>query len=290
MGPRPRSGFCRFWNVESLMRFSLNRKPEAAEEQPRPQIPVVYADPARGLSESEVTERFAAGYDNRDIAPPTKTVKEIILSNVFTYFNIVFFVLAACLILVGSWYNLTFMGVVFSNMFIGIVQELKSKRTLDKMSLITSPKGVAIRDGKKLTLRTDELVRDDIVVFSAGSQIYADAAVVAGECQVNEALITGEADEIRKAPGDQLLSGSFVVSGSCRARLTQVGADSYVSRLTIEAKKQHGSDEFYPYSISGNNVDGFIVTVQLREPSQPAVPDNTVEAAGGDSQTAQDNS
>ncbi len=225
------------------MRFSLNRKPEAAEEQPRPQIPVVYADPARGLSESEVTERFAAGYDNRDIAPPTKTVKEIILSNVFTYFNIVFFVLAACLILVGSWYNLTFMGVVFSNMFIGIVQELKSKRTLDKMSLITSPKGVAIRDGKKLTLRTDELVRDDIVVFSAGSQIYADAAVVAGECQVNEALITGEADEIRKAPGDQLLSGSFVVSGSCRARLTRVGADSYVSRLTIEAKKQHGSDE-----------------------------------------------
>ena len=161
----------------------------------------------------------------------------------FTYFNIVFFVLAACLILVGSWYNLTFMGVVFSNMLIGIAQELKSKRTLDKMSLITSPKGVAVRDGKLVTLRTDELVRDDIVVFSAGSQIYADAVVVAGGCQVNEALITGEADEIQKNTGDSLLSGSFVVSGTCRARLTKVGADSYVSRLTIEAKKQHGNDE-----------------------------------------------
>ena len=224
------------------MELKFFKKPES-EPETRPQIPVVYADPATGLGEREVAERFEAGYDNREIAPPTKTVKEIILSNVFTYFNIVFFVLAACLILVGSWYNLTFMGVVFANMLIGIAQELKSKRTLDKMSLITSPKGVAVRDGKLVTLRTDELVRDDIVVFSAGSQIYADAVVVAGGCQVNEALITGEADEIQKNTGDSLLSGSFVVSGTCRARLTKVGADSYVSRLTIEAKKQHGNDE-----------------------------------------------
>ena len=223
------------------LRF-LHRQPEEPADE-RPDIPIVRPDPRQGLSAGQVEERRAAGYDNCEIAPPTKTVKEIILTNTFTYFNIVFFVLAACVIAVGSWYNLTFLGVVFANTFVGIVQELKSKRTLDKMNLITAPKGTAIREGRQRELPLTELVRDDIVLFSAGSQIYADAVVAEGECLVNEALITGEADEIRKVPGENLLSGSFVVSGSCRARLTRVGADSYVSRLTLEAKKQTGSSQ-----------------------------------------------
>ncbi|MGI6028711.1 MAG: cation-translocating P-type ATPase [Candidatus Heteroscillospira sp.] len=225
------------------MELKFLKRPKPEPEHIRPDIPIAQPSPEMGLSSAQVEERMAAGYDNRAVEPPTKTVKEIILSNTFTYFNIVFFILAACVIAVGSWYNLTFLGVVFSNTLVGIVQELKSKRTLDKMSLLTSPNGVVIRDGKQLKLKTSELVRDDIVVFSAGNQIYADAAVVSGECMVNEALITGEADEIRKRPGEALLSGSFVVSGSCRAQLNRVGADSYVSRLTIEAKKQTGAGE-----------------------------------------------
>ncbi len=219
------------------------RRPAPEPTDARPEIPVICPDPRQGLNDREVEERRAGGYDNCEIAPPTKTVKEIILSNTFTYFNIVFFILAICVIAVGSWYNLTFLGVVFANTFVGIAQELKSKRTLDKMSLITAPKGVAVRNRRTCTLPTSELVRDDIVLFSAGSQIYADAVVAEGSCQVNEALITGEADEIQKNAGDSLLSGSFVVNGSCRARLTQVGRNSYVSRLTIEAKKQTGESQ-----------------------------------------------
>ena len=182
-------------------------------------------------------ERISLGYANTAIEPPTKTVKQIILSNTLTYFNLVFFLLAAAIIAVGSWYNLTFLPVVFANAAVGIIQELRSKRTLDKLNILNAPKGVVIRDGEIKTIPVESMVRDDIVVFANGNQIFADAVVVDGECQVNEALITGEADEIKKRPGDELLSGSFVVSGSCRARLTAVGADSFVSKLTLEAKK-----------------------------------------------------
>ena len=150
---------------------------------------------------------------------------------------LVFFILAAAIIAVGSWRNLTFMIIVLANTGIGIVQELRSKKKLDNLTILTAPKATLIRDGEQITIDTTRAVRDDIAVFSGGNQIYADAEVVAGSCLVNEALITGEADEIKKEPGDKLLSGSFVVSGNCRARLTDVGADSFVSKLTVEAKK-----------------------------------------------------
>jgi len=184
-----------------------------------------------------VRERTDAGWTNAPVDPPGKTVKQIVLSNIFTYFNMLFFLLALCVIAVQQWLNLTFMGVIIVNTAIGIVQELRSKKTLDKLSILASPKAVAVRDGKRVTVDTAQLVRDDIVVFAAGNQIYADAVVTSESCYVNEALITGESDEIKKNPGDKLLSGSFVVSGLCRAQLTDVGADSYVSRLTQEAKR-----------------------------------------------------
>ncbi len=151
--------------------------------------------------------------------PPSKSAKQIVLSNIFTYFNLVFFILAAALIAVGSWRNLTFMFIVFANTGIGIVQELRSKKTLDNLSILSAPKATVIRNGEPFTLDTARTVRDDIVIFQNGNQIFADAEVVEGACQVNESLITGEADEIKKEPGDQLLSGSFLVSGSCKARL-----------------------------------------------------------------------
>jgi len=219
------------------MVLALPVKKKKSETPVRPKIKVFVADPETGLSSAQVAERARAGWVNRSVEPPTKSTGQIIASNLLTYFNLVFFFLAACVIAVGSWRNLMFMPTVLANIFIGIVQELRSKRTLDKLSLLTSPKGVVIRDGQKRTINTEEMVRDDIVVFAAGNQIFADAVVVSGTCHVNEALITGEADEIKKSPGDRLLSGSFVISGSCRARLTRVGPDSYAAKLTQEAKK-----------------------------------------------------
>ncbi len=196
-----------------------------------------FADPASGLSSAQVLERKRAGLSNVHVNPTTKTVGEIIKSNVCTYFNLVFSILALCIILVGSYVNLTFMIVVVINTIIGIIQEIRSKRTLDKLSLLSTPKATVIRDGAESVVDTEELVQDDIVVFSAGNQIPADAKIVDGEAAVNESLITGESVEIVKRAGDSLLSGSFIVSGKCRARLERVGKDSFVSKLTIEAKK-----------------------------------------------------
>ena len=216
--------------------MTLSLKKRKSEE--RLEIPVLRAAPEQGLTAEQAEERRQLGYANAPVSSPGKSVGQIIFSNVFTYFNLIFFFLAACVIAVRSWNNLMFMGVVLTNMVIGIVQELRSKRTLDRLNLLTAPRGVAVRDGQELTLATADMVRDDIVILRSGDQIYADAEVVDGTCQVNESLITGEADEIKKEPGDALLSGSFLVSGSCRARLTAVGADSYASKLTLEAKRR----------------------------------------------------
>ncbi len=139
----------------------------------------------------------------------------------------------------GAYNNLTFMPIIIANIAIGIVQELRAKKTLDRLSILSAPKASVIREGAVQVISTEETVLDDVVIFKAGNQIYADAIVLDRPVQVNEALITGEADEITKNPGDMLLSGSFVVAGECRARLDRVGRDSFVSKLTMEAKK-HG--------------------------------------------------
>ena len=208
------------------------------EEPARREVPVLETDALTGLTQAQARERAAAGWANLPIDPPGKTVEQIVFTNVFTYFNMLFFLLAACvLVFGGTWQNAMFLGVIFANIAIGIIQELRAKRTLDKLTLITAPKGTVVRDGEEQKLSTADMVRDDIVVFAAGGQIFADAVVVQGECRANEALITGEADEIKKSAGDELLSGSFVVSGECRARLVRVGADSYASQITAAAKK-----------------------------------------------------
>ena len=205
----------------------------------RGDIPVLETDPALGLTADQAAQRAQAGWGNVEVAPPTRTVGQIVRSNVFTYFNAVFVLLAAAIIAVrASLFNLSFLGVVIINAIIGIVQELRSKKALDELNILQTPKAAVIRDGMETTVPVNELVRDDIVRFSSGEQICADALAVEGECLVNEALVTGEADEIKKAPGAELLSGSFVVSGECLARLTAVGEESFVNKLTIEAKKQ----------------------------------------------------
>lgn len=189
-----------------------------------------------GLRSEEVKEREEKGWINVDVNPPALTLGEIISKNVFTYFNLIFCVLAALLCLVGSYKNLTFMPVVIINAMIGIVQEIRSKRALDKLSVLNARQAEVVRDGQTFLIDANQLVVDDIVVFRSGNQICADAVVVEGEVRVNESLLTGESDEIKKETGQSLLSGSFVVNGTCHARLDKVGEDSYISKLTLEAK------------------------------------------------------
>lgn len=200
-------------------------------------------DPEVGLTSSQVQARIDRGDVNAAVDSPSKSTKEIICSNIFTYFNLIFLIIAVLLISVGSFRDLTFLPIIIANTLIGIVQELRSKKVLDDLSILNAPKNVVIRDGKEITLPSEELVLDDIIVFGAGNQIPADAVVEAGSVLVNESLITGESDQIEKKKGDTLLSGSFVVSGSCRARADKVGRDSYISRLTLQAKSMNDEEE-----------------------------------------------
>jgi len=190
-----------------------------------------------GLTYQQARERLENGYANIRPASAEKTVGQVFMGHIFTYFNLVFFILGLCTLLWGGIGNIFFLNVVIINTIIGIVQELRSKRALAKLSFITAPNATVIRDGNQITIPTDNAVLDDIAVFSSDQQIYADAIVLHGECQVNEAMVTGESDEITKKAGDFLLSGSFVVSGECIARLDKVGRDSFVSQLTLAAKK-----------------------------------------------------
>ena len=189
-----------------------------------------------GLTQAQVKERMEKGWSNAPVDSPSKTTKEIIISNVFTYFNLIFLVIAVLLLLVGAFRDLTFLPVIICNTLIGIIQEIRSKKVLDKLSVLNAPKATVVREGKLQTIPAEKAVLDDVVKFQAGNQICADATVIDGEVQVNESLLTGESDEITKKHGDTLMSGSFVVSGSCLGRLEQVGADSYISKLTLEAK------------------------------------------------------
>lgn len=196
-----------------------------------------------GLSRQEVSERMRAGLDNAAVKPPSKSVRQIVASNVFTYFNFVFLAIAVVLVLVRSYRDLTFLPLIIANTFIGIFQEIRSKILLDHLILMNAPRARAIRDGKLQRIEAEKLVKDDVVLFRAGDQIVADATVLDGDASVNEALLTGEADEIRKQTGAELLSGSFVVSGSVYARLTKVGKESYINQLTLEAKKTKTKEE-----------------------------------------------
>lgn len=203
----------------------------------------IAADPQSGLSAEQVKRRFAQGENNYKVESSTLSVPEIVRSNVCTYFNLVFAVIAVLLAIVGAWSDMLFLPIIVANTCIGIVQEVHSKKVLDKLSILNAPHAVVIRDGKKQEILADQLVLDDIVEFSAGSQIPADAKVVSGELQVNESLITGESDEIEKREGDSLLSGSFVVSGKACARLEKVGKDSYISKLTLQATKSKKGEQ-----------------------------------------------
>ena len=209
------------------METTITRKP----------IPTEYADPDLGLTALQVQQRVEAGWSNETPESALKTDKQIILGHCFTFFNLVFIVLAIFLLISGSSpLNMTFLLLVFTNTSIGIFQEIRAKRAVEKLTLVAAAKLRTIRDGQMMQILSTQLVRDDIVEFHAGDQICADAELITGQLQVNESLVTGEADAITKEPGDELKSGSFVISGVGRAQLTQVGADAFAAKLAAEAK------------------------------------------------------
>ena len=212
------------------------------EERQRPQAPRrarpverYQPDPGFGLSQEQVAARVRQGLHNGDSGIKTKTEGQIIRENVFTFFNLLNFALALAVILVGSPRSALFMGVIFSNILIGSFQGIRAKRTIDKLSLISAPRATVLRAGEKSTVAVEDVVLDDVLLLSSGNQICADATVVDGECEVNESLITGESDPVVKQKGDSLLSGSFVVSGSCAAQVDHVGADNYAQKIAGDA-------------------------------------------------------
>lgn len=190
-----------------------------------------------GLTDKQVEKYKKNGWSNETVKPPVRTAKEIVVENIFTYFNLIFLILTLLLCLVNSFRNLTFLPIIIANIFIGIIQELRAKKVVDKLTMLNVPQAMVVRNGEVTQVNAEDLVLDDIVIFKTGNQILADSEIVSGEVLVNESLLTGESDEIPKKLGDKLMSGSFIIAGKCRARLTAVGKDSYISKLTLEAKK-----------------------------------------------------
>ena len=215
----------------------IRRKKQTPDLPPRRPLPVLEADPQLGLTRDQVEARLSAGWSNDPGESPSKSERQIIQENCLTFFNLIFLILAVLLVIAGSYKNMMFLVIAIANTAIGTFQEIRSKRAVDRLTLVAEQPVKAIRDGVRTEVRPSRLVRDDIIELSAGDQICADAVVRSGEMQVNESLITGEADAIVKGPGDTLKSGSFVVAGRARAQLTQVGPDAYAAKLSAGAKK-----------------------------------------------------
>lgn len=206
---------------------------------------------AKGLTSQEVQQRVAAGDVNVDAGVKTRSVRQIVRENICTLFNLVNVILAVIVLFTGSYKNMLFMIVIVCNTVIGIVQEIRSKRTTDKLSIIAGSKAHALRDGTEVELPLDQLVRDDVIVLRRGAQVPADAQVVSGECRVNESLLTGESDLIRKEPGDTLMSGSFVNAGTVYARVVHVGAENYAAKISAEAKEHKAAYSEIMHCLNG---------------------------------------
>ena len=189
-----------------------------------------------GLTDLEIKKRYEDKLVNYDTDIKTKSFKYIILSNIFTLFNFLNLSIAIAIFLVGSYKNLLFMGVVFCNIIISIIQEINSKRVIDKLSVITSKKVIAIRNSQEIEININEIVLDDIIKLKIGNQIITDSIIKKGTVLVDESFITGESELIEKNVGDMLLSGSFIVSGECFARVEHIGEDNYTSKISKEAK------------------------------------------------------
>ena len=236
---RAESGEASLKDIFGQLFKSKKKKPEPIVQK---RVKRVKTDYQTGLTSDQVQERVSKGQVN--ITPNTnnKSVGKIICENVFTFFNILCFVVAIALIVINivykqKWNNLLFMVIILVNITIGIIQEIKAKRTIEKLSLLTAPVVKVVRDGVEANINSEEIVIDDIIMLSTGKQIVADCVVVEGNIEVNESILTGESLPIKKKVGDTILAGSFVVSGHCHARVEKVGSNCYLQQLAISAKK-----------------------------------------------------
>ena len=197
-----------------------------------------------GLTDEQVNARIAEGKVNADENPNTRTYKQIVRENTLTFFNFLNLVLLVLVLLVGSYKNAFFVCIIIINTLIGIAQEIRAKKTIDKLAILTARKSVVIREGQKWTVPTEELVLDDVVCLKTGDQVPADARILEGGLEVNESLLTGESDNLPKSEGDELFSGSFVTSGEACCQIIHVGKDNYAAQITSEAKefKRHNSE------------------------------------------------
>lgn len=197
-----------------------------------------------GLTDEQVNARIAEGKVNADENPNTRTYKQIVRENTLTFFNFLNLVLLVLVLLVGSYKNAFFVCIIIINTLIGIAQEIRAKKTIDKLAILTARKSVVIREGQKWTVPTEELVLDDVVCLKTGDQVPADARILEGSLEVNESLLTGESDNLPKNEGDELFSGSFVTSGEACCQIIHVGKDNYAAQITSEAKefKRHNSE------------------------------------------------
>ena len=197
-----------------------------------------------GLTNEEVQERIAQGQVNYNDNPNTRTYKQIVLENTLTFFNFLNLVLLVLVLLVGSYKNSMFVGIILINTVIGIIQEIRAKKTIDNLAILTESKTVVLREGRKWKISTEKLVMDDLIFLKTGEQVPADVKILEGNVEVNESLLTGEADNLPKNPGDELYSGSFVTAGQACCQVIRVGKDNYAAKITSEAKefKRHNSE------------------------------------------------
>ena len=193
---------------------------------------------SNGLSYEQVNKRKEEKAINYDTTVKTKSIKSIIVSNVFTLFNIINFILALLVFLVGAYKNLLFIIIIILNTLISTIQEIYSKKTVDKLSFLAQTKTKVVREGNIEEISNFELVLDDVIELEAGNQIPTDSIILNGEVEVNESLLTGEPNNIIKKVGDKLLSGSYIVSGKCRAKVEHLGADNYIAKISHEAKQK----------------------------------------------------
>ncbi len=194
------------------------------------------SDAKLGLTEEQVNTRIEENLVNHDTTIPTKTIGQIIWSNLITPFNLLNLCLAVAVFFTGSFKNLLFMGVVISNSVISIIQEIRSKKIIDRLSVLASKKVTVIRGGLKQHIGIDEIVLDDVIVYETGNQVITDSIILEGECEVSEAFITGESDAIEKKKGDRILSSSFIMSGKCTIQVEHIGLDNYAAKITHDAK------------------------------------------------------
>lgn len=231
-------------NIEEILSPQKKLDPDEVEyirlspkdRPPIDQIKRFKPSAEKGLEKKQVYSRYEEGYSNEVVSKTTKSYAQIILGTTFTFFNILCFIVAGFLVSVGSFKNLIFLIVILANIIISIIQEIKAKKTVERITLLTTPTATVIRDSHEQEVRIIDVVLDDIVKFSNGHQICADCVVMDGECEVNESLLTGESKSIKKKKGDVLYAGSFLTSGKCVARVDKVGQDTYSAKLVEKAK------------------------------------------------------